>query len=50
MGKIGYIYQITNLVNGKIYIGSTWNSINRYRSHKSLLEKNKHHSIHLQSS
>lgn len=45
------IYSITNLVNGKQYIGSTCQSFNeRWRKHLSHLKLNKHHSIYLQKS
>lgn len=44
------IYQIKNLINGKIYIGSAVNMRRRWVCHKSNLSKNRHHSIHLQRS
>jgi group I intron endonuclease len=44
------VYIIRNIANGKGYIGSTQNSFQaRFRSHKSLLRKNKHHSPKLQA-
>ena len=44
------IYKITTLNNNKIYIGSSSISIkNRIYSHKSLLRRNKHHSLYLQN-
>ena len=46
--KIG-IYKITNLVNGKIYIGSSINITNRFKSHLKLLKSKIHHSNHLQN-
>lgn len=46
--NISGIYQIKNLANNKIYIGSAVNIKNRWKSHKSRLNLNKHHSIHLQ--
>lgn len=47
-GKFG-IYQIRNLINGKIYVGSTVNKFyRRWCAHKGLLNKNKHDSIKLQ--
>ena len=42
------IYKITNLVNGKCYIGSAVNINRRWCDHRSKLSNNKHHSIHLQ--
>ena len=44
------IYCIYNKINGKRYIGSAHRGRERWRSHRSLLRKNKHFSIHLQSS
>ena len=43
------IYQIKNLVNGKVYIGSAVNFKNRFKTHKCLLKLNSHHSKHLQN-
>ena len=50
-GKSG-IYQIRNLVNNKVYIGSTLDFYERRRDHFSLLRSNKyiHHCEHLQNS
>lgn len=45
---IGYIYHITNDVNGKKYIGKTWNLDKRLAQHFSDLKLNKHHSHKLQ--
>ena len=42
------IYKITNLVNGKCYIGSAVDFKARFRLHKHELIHNKHHSVHLQ--
>ena len=42
------VYWIKNLVNHHVYIGSSKNVKERWRKHIKLLEKNKHHSIHLQ--
>jgi len=42
------IYQIRNLLDSKIYVGSTKNAKNRFKSHKSNLKLNKHHAPHLQ--
>jgi group I intron endonuclease len=44
------VYVITNIVNGKIYIGSSVNIKKRWREHKNDLKKNKHHSSSLQKS
>ena len=45
------VYQIRNLINGKIYIGSTVTSfIYRWRQHHSKLKMGKHENAHLQSS
>lgn len=46
MGK--YIYKITNLINGKCYIGQTQNYKNRFAEHKRLLRQKKHDNPHLQ--
>lgn len=47
---IAGIYKITNIVNNKIYIGSS-NKINiRWNNHKSALRSNRHHNEHLQRS
>lgn len=43
------IYKIENRVNGKVYVGSTLNHKSRFSGHRSLLSRNKHSSIHLQS-
>jgi group I intron endonuclease len=48
--KISVIYMITNIINGKIYIGSATNYKVRMNLHFSLLNRNKHHSIILQRS
>ena len=42
------IYQIRNLVNGKVYIGSAVNLKKRWRLHLQQLRSNIHHSIKLQ--
>lgn len=44
------IYQITNTVNGKFYIGSSANIKGRLSNHKSRLIRDKHANIHLQRS
>lgn len=48
--KISGIYKIENLVNNKVYIGSSKNIYKRWADHKNSLRNNKHHSIHLQRS
>ena len=51
MNKICGIYKITNLINGKVYIGSSNNIYKRWNNeHKYLLNINKHFNDHLQSS
>jgi predicted GIY-YIG superfamily endonuclease len=45
-----YIYAIKNLVNNKVYIGSTKSPTTRKRKHFYDLSKGKHHSAHLQNS
>lgn len=45
---IAYIYHITNIQNGKKYIGKTINIKHRLECHFSDLALNKHHSIKLQ--
>lgn len=42
------IYKIENIIDGKIYIGSSKNIELRWHQHKYCLYKNKHHSILLQ--
>jgi hypothetical protein len=44
------IYKITNLVNGKIYIGQSINIIRRFVYHKSTLKANNHYNKYLQNS
>ena len=44
------IYQITNSINGKIYIGSSVNLATRKRDHFKHLRSNKHQNEHLQNS
>lgn len=44
------IYQIRNLINGKIYIGSTFDFRYRFSKHKNDLKQNKHDNSYLQAS
>lgn len=44
------IYIIKNLLNGKVYVGSAVSIKKRWTRHKHQLNKNKHHSEHLQRS
>ena len=44
-----YIYAITNLCNGKRYVGSSVAYKNRWSSHRRKLNKNKHVNVHLQA-
>lgn len=48
--KMGYIYQIRNLLNSAVYIGSILKRDPRHRwnAHKRDLRGNYHHSVHLQ--
>lgn len=48
--KICGVYKITNLVNGKIYIGSSNNINYRWRQHVSKLNAGTHCNSHLQNS
>ena len=44
------VYKITNLVNGKVYYGSSRNVGLRFSNHRSRLRRGNHHNIHLQRS
>src|ERR1035438_175691 len=44
------VYKITNIVTGKVYIGSALDITKRWYKHKTALNTNKHHSIKLQRS
>lgn len=44
-----FIYKIINTVNGKFYVGSTTNTQERFRIHRSRLRRGRHHSPHLQA-
>jgi len=48
--KIIGVYKIVNLVNGKIYIGSSIDIKGRWKEHIRDLKNNKHHSTYLQRS
>lgn len=48
--SISGIYQIRNLVNGNLYIGSARDIHKRWAIHRCQLNKNKHHSKYLQHS
>lgn len=47
--KAPVIYKIRNVVNGKFYVGSTKDTRERFRTHRTRLRKNTHHSKHLQA-
>lgn len=47
--KISGVYKIENIINGKLYIGSSINIYKRWGEHKRLLRINKHHSYKLQN-
>jgi len=47
--KLTGIYQIRNLKNGKIYVGSSNNILQRWREHKSYLNRQRHRNCKLQS-
>jgi group I intron endonuclease len=48
--KVAGVYQIKNLVNGLIYIGSSVNIYGRWWSHKSMLRRRIHKNPYLQNS
>jgi group I intron endonuclease len=43
------IYKIRNVVNGKFYVGSAVDTRTRFRQHRRLLRRGKHHCRHLQA-
>ena len=43
------IYKITNSQNGKFYVGSSKDIINRFSQHRTKLRQGKHHSRHFQN-
>ena len=45
---ISGIYQIKNINDGKVYIGSSSHVLKRFKQHKNMLKRGKHHSSHLQ--
>lgn len=47
--KSAGVYKITNIINGKFYIGSSKNIRYRISRHLRLLQKNQHFSAHLQN-
>lgn len=47
--KICGIYKIENITNGKMYIGSSQDIDGRWKVHRRMLNKNNHHSPHLQA-
>lgn len=46
--KTSGIYSITNIINNKIYYGSSINCERRWKEHNTKLKRNNHHNIHLQ--
>lgn len=46
---ISGVYIIKNVINGKVYIGSSNNISNRWHLHKKTLNEHKHHNCHLQN-
>ena len=50
MIKIQCVYKITNIVNGKFYVGSTIDFNRRVKNHFNFLRNGAHHSIKLQNS
>lgn len=48
LSRLSGIYQIKNLINGKIYVGSAADFYERWHSHQHYLNINNHHNQHLQ--
>lgn len=48
--RIGYVYTITNLVTGKVYVGSSVEPNRRFNLHRMDLVSGRHHSPKLQNS
>ena len=46
--NVAGIYQIRNILDNKVYIGSTYNFRHRFKNHKNPLKNNEHPNIHLQ--
>jgi len=46
--KICGVYEIRNIINNKVYIGSSYHIFNRWSGHRYQLNKNIHNNIHLQ--
>jgi group I intron endonuclease len=44
-----FIYKIINTINNKFYVGSTANTVERFRTHRNRLRRGKHHTKHLQA-
>jgi len=44
-----FIYKIINTINNKFYVGSTTNTVERFRTHRNRLRRNRHHAKHLQA-
>lgn len=47
--KISGVYRILNTKNNKVYVGSSYNTYNRFRSHRNQLIKGKHFNRFLQN-
>jgi len=50
MAKKTGVYKIVNIVNNKVYVGSSCDINRRWKEHIFRLKKNKHHSVKLQNS
>lgn len=48
MNKISGIYKIKNTKDGKVYIGSSVDVVDRLYKHRYKLKNNKHFNLHLQ--
>jgi group I intron endonuclease len=48
--KLSGVYKIENILNGRVYIGSSLDLVSRERTHFSALKRNKHGTSHLQNS
>lgn len=44
------VYQILNVVTGRIYVGSAVSLVNRWSQHRKDLERSKHYNVHMQKS